>query len=105
LCKPNINNIIGKNLFGFYKVYPPTTSVIHKSYKQVLTPVNNLQLLLRLPILDMFRLLTFHLQATQRNYKLVCTGFRRNESSHDLDSSLTVINNVHCCVSIASRQR
>jgi hypothetical protein len=43
-------------------------SVLHKSYRQVLTPVNNLQLLLRLPILDKFRLVTFHLQATQRNY-------------------------------------
>jgi hypothetical protein len=43
-------------------------SVIYKSNRQVLIKLNNLQLLLRLPILDKFRLVTFHLQATQRNY-------------------------------------
>jgi len=56
--------------------------VIYMSYK-VLTPVNNFQLLLKLPILDKFRLATLHLQATQRNYN---NWFRRNKSSHDLDS-------------------
>jgi hypothetical protein len=58
-------------------------SVIYISYSQVLTPVNNLKLLLKLPVLDKLRLVTFHLQATQRNYN---NWFRRNESSHDLDS-------------------
>ena len=32
--------------------------VIHKSYRQVLTPVNNSQLLLKLEILDKLRLVT-----------------------------------------------
>jgi hypothetical protein len=35
-------------------------SVIDKSYRQVLTPVNNSQLLLKLPIADKFRLVTFY---------------------------------------------
>ncbi len=63
-------------------------SVIYKSFRQVLTAVNNSQVLLRLPILGKFRLVTFHTCATQRNYN-VRTGiqwFRRNESSHGLDS-------------------
>ncbi len=34
--------------------------VIHKSYRQVLTPVKNSHLLLKLEILDKFRLVTFH---------------------------------------------
>jgi hypothetical protein len=39
------------------------------------TFIDNLQLLLRLPILDKFRLATFHLQKLQRNLqKLVYTG-------------------------------
>ncbi len=58
------------------------------SYRQVLTPVNNSQLLLKLEILDKLRPVTFHTTATQRKC-IVITGsyqFRRNESSHDLDS-------------------
>jgi hypothetical protein len=42
-------------------------SVIYM-YRLVLISVNNLQLLLRLPILDKFRLVIFHLQEIQRNY-------------------------------------
>jgi hypothetical protein len=34
--------------------------VIHKSYGQVLTTVNNSELFLKLEILDKFRLVTFH---------------------------------------------
>jgi len=62
--------------------------VIHKLYRQVLIPVNNSQLLLKLEILDKLRLVTFHTMATQRKCTVI-TGsyqFRRNESSHDLDS-------------------
>jgi hypothetical protein len=58
------------------------------SYRQVLTPVYNSQLLLKLEILDKLRLVTFNTTATQRKC-IVITGsyqFRRNESSHDLDS-------------------
>jgi hypothetical protein len=58
------------------------------SYRQVLTPVNNSQLLLKLEILDKLRLVTFYATATQRMYNVI-TGsyqFKRNESSHDLGS-------------------
>jgi hypothetical protein len=34
--------------------------VIHRSYRQVLIPANNFQLLLKLEILDKLRLVTFH---------------------------------------------
>jgi hypothetical protein len=34
--------------------------VIYKSYRQVLTPINNFQLLLKLEILDKLRLATIH---------------------------------------------
>ncbi len=57
------------------------------SNRQVLTPVNNSQLLLKLEILDKFRLVTFHKNVTQINYYII-TGLyqlRRNESSHDLE--------------------
>jgi hypothetical protein len=62
--------------------------VFYKSYRQVLTPANNSQLLLKLEILDKLSLVTFHTMATQRKCS-IGTGsyqFRRNESSHDLDS-------------------
>jgi hypothetical protein len=56
--------------------------VIHKSYRQVLTPVNNSQLLLKLEILDKFRL-----NKTQRNCNIITGSYqlRRNGSSHDLE--------------------
>jgi hypothetical protein len=47
------SNVV-KILFGWI------FKVIHKSYRQVLTPVHNSQLLLKLKILDKFRLVTFH---------------------------------------------
>jgi hypothetical protein len=59
---------IVKNPFGLFQMLYFQLIVIYILYRQVLTPVNNLQLLLRLPILDKFRLATFQLQATQRNY-------------------------------------
>ncbi len=39
----------------YFRIY-----VTDKSYRQVLTPVNNSQLLLKLEVLDKFRLVTFH---------------------------------------------
>jgi hypothetical protein len=41
------------------------------SYRQVLTPVNNSQLLLKLEILDKYRLVTFHKNTTQRNCNII----------------------------------
>ncbi len=67
--------------------------VTYKSYRHVLTPVNNFQLFLKLPILSKFRLVTFYEKATQRNYSIK-TGsnqFRRNKSSHDLDSQSIIV--------------
>jgi hypothetical protein len=50
--------------------------VIHKSYRQALTPVNNSQLLLKPEILDKFRLVTFHKNTTQRNYNILSNWFK-----------------------------
>ncbi len=52
-----INNIV-KNIFGFSILLFTAFNVIDKSYRQVLTPVSNSQLLLKLEILDRFRLVT-----------------------------------------------
>jgi hypothetical protein len=62
--------------------------VIYELYRQVLIPVDNSHLLLKLEILDKLKLVTFHTTATQRKCNIT-TGsyyFRRNESSHDFDS-------------------
>jgi hypothetical protein len=45
-----------KNMFGFTILYCTVFNVDDKSYRQVLTPINNSQLLLKLEILDKFRL-------------------------------------------------
>ncbi len=47
-------------MFGFSIPLFTAFSVDGKSYRQVLTPVNNSQLLLKLEILDKFRLVTIH---------------------------------------------
>jgi hypothetical protein len=62
--------------------------VIDKLYRQVLTPVNNSQLLSKLEILDKLRLVTFHTMATQRKCNVIIGSyqFRRNDSYHELDS-------------------
>jgi hypothetical protein len=54
------NMIVVKNIFGFSILLFTAFNVIDKSYRQVLTPVNNSQLLLKLEILDKFRLVTNH---------------------------------------------
>jgi hypothetical protein len=61
--------------------------VIDKSYGQVLTPVNNSQLLLKLEIIDKFRLVAFHKNTIQRNNNFITGPYqlRRNRSSHDLE--------------------
>jgi hypothetical protein len=58
------------------------------SYRQVLTPVNNFQLLLKLEILDKLRFATFHKRQHKESatLELVAYQFKRNASSHDLDS-------------------
>ncbi len=87
-----------KNSFDVVLIIVFQLGVICKSYRQVLTPINNSQLLLKLPILDKFRLATLQKSATQINYSIK-TGrnqFRRNESSHDLDSSRAISKDEHC---------
>jgi hypothetical protein len=45
-------------MFGFLILYFTAFNVIDKSYRQALIPINNSQLLLKLEILDKFRLVT-----------------------------------------------
>ncbi len=75
-----------KNLFGLFILLFSASSVYYKSYRQVLTPINNLQRLLRLSIFDKIRLVAFHKKASQRNYTNWFLPDRENESAHDLDS-------------------
>jgi hypothetical protein len=80
------------NPFGIVPINVFQLGVIYKSYRQVLTSIHNSQLLLKLPILDKFRLATFHTSTTQRNYsiKTDINQFRRNESTRELESGCTV---------------
>jgi hypothetical protein len=59
---------------------------MYKSYRQVLTVIDNLKCLLRLPIFDKTRLVAFHKTLTQRNYTNWFLPVRENKSAHDLDS-------------------
>jgi hypothetical protein len=59
-----------KNPFGIVLINVFQLGVIYKSHRQVLTPIHNSQLLLKLPILDKLGLATFHKNATQRNYSI-----------------------------------
>ncbi len=56
-------------------------NVVDKPYRQVHTPVNNSQLLLKLGILDKFILVTNHKNTTQRKLQhcLVHTSTRETE--------------------------
>ncbi len=51
---------IAKNLFAISLDTLFQLCILYMLYRQVLTPVNNSQLLLRLEILDKLRLVTFH---------------------------------------------
>ncbi len=68
-----------KNLFRLLQMLYLHSSVIDKSYRQVLTPVKNSQLLLKLAILDKLILGTFHTLATQKKlqHKTSLYWFRR----------------------------
>ncbi len=57
---------IVKNMFGFSIPYFTAFNVVDKSDWQVLTPINNSQLLLKLEILYKFRFVTKHKNTTQR---------------------------------------
>jgi hypothetical protein len=79
-----------KNLFGlFWVLY--FRLVLFTSHKQVLTPIDNLQRLLSLPIFDKPRLVTFYKTAAQRNYTNWFLPLKENESAHDLDSLCAIV--------------
>jgi len=81
-----------KNPFGIVPINVFQLGVIYKSHRQVQTLIYNSHLLLKLPILDKFRLATFHKSATQRNY-CIKTGInqsRISKSSHDFELDLTI---------------
>jgi hypothetical protein len=59
-CAVPFNSIIVKNPFGLSSDTLFQLHVIYKSYRQVLIPINDSQLLLKLETLDKFRLLAFH---------------------------------------------
>jgi len=66
-----------KNPFGICPIYVFQLGVIYMSYRQVLTPIHNSQLLLKLPILGNLRLATFHKGAKHKETtvsKLVITS-------------------------------
>ncbi len=69
--------------------------VLSTCHRQVLTPVNNFQLLLKLEILDKLKLVTFHKRQHKESatLKLVHT-YSHNVSSHGLDSQN--VENAHC---------
>ncbi len=75
-------NIV-KNPFGCISHLFSASSVYYKSYRQVLTLVNNLQCLLRLPIFDKTRLAAFHIKARQRNHTNWFLPVRVNESANE----------------------
>ncbi len=90
-----------KNTFGFSILLFTAFSVDDKSYRQVLTPVNNSQLLFKLEILDKFRLVSF--QTTKCNTKETATfsslpRYRRNRSSHDLETLSVDVMTLAACV-------
>jgi hypothetical protein len=68
-----------KILFGWILQYCISGFKLHKSCRQVLTPVNNSQLLLKQEILDKLRLVTFHKNATQRKHKVLLVQTRSGE--------------------------
>jgi hypothetical protein len=83
-----------KNLFGLSRLLFSASSVIYKSYRQVLTPVDNLQRLLRLPIFDKTTLIAFHKTSTQRNYTNWFFPVRESESAHDFDSLRAIMKTI-----------
>jgi hypothetical protein len=57
-----------KNPFGLFRRFS-ASSVIYKSHRQVLTPIDNFQYLLRLPIFDKTKLNRQNIKKTKRFVK------------------------------------
>ena len=83
-----------KNVFGLFSLLFSASSVYYKSYRQVLTPIDNLQCLLRLPTYDKTRLVAFHKKVGQRNYTNWHLPDKENESAHDLDSFRVIMKTI-----------
>jgi hypothetical protein len=66
LAEKHFAEIEGKICLAYSSDIVFQLRVIYKSYRQVLTPVNNSQFLLKLQILDKLKLVTLHEMATQR---------------------------------------
>ncbi len=58
-----------------HQIFAFQLQVIDKSYRQVLTPVNNSQLLLKLEFQDKLRLVTLHELATQRKWHVITGSY------------------------------
>jgi hypothetical protein len=80
-----------KNPFGLSRLLFSASITIYKSYRQVLTPINNFQCLLKLPIFNKTRLVAFRKTTIQRNDTNWFLPVRENESAHDLDSLRTIM--------------
>jgi hypothetical protein len=88
--------IIVKNLFSFPVFYFQLLECIYyKSYRQVLTSVDNLQCLLRPPIFDKTRFIAFHLECNKETRTTCIYQEEKSKSAHDLYSLLAVTNNNH----------
>jgi hypothetical protein len=74
------------NTFGLFRLLFSASSVYYKPYRQVQTPIDNLQRLLRPPIFDKTRRVAFHRKLKQRNYSKCFVPEKENESAHDLGS-------------------
>jgi len=79
-----------KNPFGLSSDSLFQLGVIYKSYRQVLTLVNNSQLFLKLEILDNLRLATFH----KWQHKETVTSELIHTSSGEIRILMTLIHNL-----------
>jgi hypothetical protein len=83
-----------KNPLALFRLLFSASSVYYRPYRQVLTPVYNLQRLFRLPIFDETRLVAFRKTVRQRNYTNWFLPVGQNESAHDLDSLHAIVKTI-----------
>ncbi len=79
------------NPLALFRLLFSASSVYYKPYRQVLTPVHNLQRLSGLPIFDETRLVAFRKTVRLRNYTNWFLPVGQNESDHDLDSLRAIV--------------
>ncbi len=88
------HHTVVNNPLGLIRLLFSASAGIYKSYRQVLTPIDNLQCLLRLPSVDKTRFVAFHKTTIQRNYTNWFLPDRENESAHYLDSLHAVMKTI-----------